>query len=139
MDQFAAYGLAILSVAICALMIQVLNALTGIRKSESGLAPGGSHGSDFSDASYRLDRTYLNSVETLAFFAALVFAAIIAGASPFWVNLLASFGLLLRIGQNYVFVQGIGKPYNGFRTRLATLSAMANAGLFILTLVAVFT
>ncbi len=80
----------------------------------------------------------MNSVETLTFFAALVFAAIIAGASPFWVNLLASLGLVLRIGQNYVFIRGIGKPYSGIRTRLATLSAVANAGLFVLILVAVF-
>lgn len=138
MEQFAAYGHAIIAVATCAMMVQVLNALTGIRKSDTGLAPGQSQGVDFSDPSYRLDRTYMNSVETLTLFVALVFAAIIAGANPFWVNSLASLGLLLRIAQNYVFIRGIGKPYNGLRTRLATVSAIVNAGLFILVLGPVF-
>ena len=134
MEQFSEYGHALVAVAICAVMAQVLNALTGIKKHNQGLTPGKGLEPDFGDPVYRLERTYMNSMETLPFFAVLVFAAILAGASPFWVNVGASVGLLSRIAQNYVFLKGIGKPYNGIRTRFAALSALVNMALFLTVL-----
>ena len=139
MPNVDAYGIALISVVLCALLAQVFNALTGIRKSTKGLAPGQRHEADFSDPSYRLDRTYMNSVETIGFFIALVFAAILAGANPILVNIFAALVLLMRIGQNVVFLRGIGKPYNGIRTRMATVSAFGNFGLALTTIWAVLT
>lgn len=138
MDIFGAYGHAILSVALMAISAQVLNALTGIRKNAKGMTPGQWMPSDFRDPSYRLERTYMNSVETLPFTAALIFAAILAGGSPFWVNLLATFLLLSRLVQNYVYLKGLGKPYNGLRTRLAGVTAILNFGLLIVAAGGVF-
>ena len=138
MEQFSEYGHALVAVAICAVMAQVLNALTGLKKHQQGLTPGKSVEPDYNDPVYRFERTYMNSMETLPFFAVLVFAAILAGASPFWVNVGASMGLLSRIAQNYIFIKGIGQPYSGIRTRLAALSALVNVALFLTVLCGVF-
>ena len=47
-------------------------------------------------------------------------------------------GRLNRMVQNYVFLKGIGKPYNGIRTRFAALSALVNMALFLTVLCGVF-
>lgn len=138
MDQFAAYSHAILSVVIYAVMAQILNAMTGIRKGAANLQPGASHPQDYGDAGYRLDRAYMNSVEMLGFFAALVFAAILAGANPFWVNLFASVAVVLRVLANVVYIRGIGKGYGGLRTNMIIGISICNLGLAVLTIVAVF-
>lgn len=138
MEQFAAYGHALVSLVLFGLMTQILNAMTGIRKGSLNMGPGEIYKTDYSDESYRLDRAYMNSVETIGFYAVLVIAAILAGASPFWVNLLAVLGLLLRIGQNVSMIRGIGKAYGGVRTQMAIASSVVNLVLAILAIWAVF-
>ena len=138
MEHFAQYGHALFSLVLVALMAQILNALTGVRKGSLNMAPGEMHKPDYADVSYRLDRTYMNSIETIGFYAVLVFAAILAGASPFWVNLLATLGLLLRIGQNVCMIRGIGKAYGGIRTQMAIASSVVNFALALFAIWAVF-
>ena len=138
MDQFAQYGLAIASVVIYAVIAQILNAATGIRKGAVDLAPGGSHGADYGDPAYRLDRTYMNTIEMLVFYAAIVFAAILAGASPLWINLLATAGMILRVAANVVYLRGIGAPYGGLRTRIIIAASLCNLAMAVLAFVAVF-
>jgi uncharacterized MAPEG superfamily protein len=139
MDQFAAYGHAVVSVAVYAVIANVLNAAVGITKGSANLAPGGDFDpADYSNANWRLDRTYQNTIEMGGFYFAVVFAAILAGASPFWINLLASIGLLTRLGMIFVYLRGIGKAYGGLRTRLAIIASLANLAMAILAVVAVF-
>lgn len=132
------YGHAIASIVVYAVIAQVLNAMTGIRKGAAGLQPGASHPQDYGDASYRLDRTYMNTVEMLGFTVALIVAAILVGANPFWVNLLATLSLLLRLAANVVYMRGIGAPYGGIRTQLIIGISLCNFGLAGLTLWKVF-
>ena len=138
MEPFAPYGHALVSVALYGLVVQVLNALTGIRKGSENLEPGAGYEADYDNPSYRLDRTYMNSIEMMVFYVALVFAAVLAGANPFMVNLFATLGVILRIAINVVYLRGIGKAYGGLRTMLVIAASVCNLGLFILVLTAVF-
>ena len=138
MDHFSQYGHALVSVLIYALVAQVLNAVTGIRKGNENLQPGASFEQSYDNKSYRIDRAYLNTIEMLVFYAAIVFASVLAGANPFWINLLASAGLLCRLIANAVYIRGIGKAYGGVRTQLIIAASAANVGMIGFALVAIF-
>ena len=139
MEQFAAYGHAIVSVVIYAIITNVLNAAVGISKGNHKMAPGSSFDpADYSNASWRLDRSYMNTVEMGGFYVAIVIAAILAGANPFWTNLLASVGLLCRIAMNLVYIRGIGAGYGGIRTGFAIIASLANIAMGVLAIIAVF-
>ena len=66
MQDFASYGWALAAVALYGVMAQVLNAATGIRKGKLKMVPGAHHEPDFNNPAYRLDRAYMNSIETIA-------------------------------------------------------------------------
>lgn len=136
MQDFASYGWALAAVALYAVMTQVLNAATGIRKGKLKMVPGAHHEPDFNNPAYRLDRTYMNSVEMMVFYTALVLTAIMAGASPLWVNLFAVAGLLLRITANILYLRGIGGQYGGLRTGLIIGASAVNICLALLTFAA---
>ncbi len=133
MQDFASYGWALAAVALYAVMAQVLNAATGIRKGKLKMVPGAHHTPDFANPSYRLDRTYMNSVEMMVFYTALVITAIMAGADPLWVNLLAVLGLVFRVMANVIYLRGIGGQYGGLRTGLIVGASAVNIGLALLT------
>lgn len=134
MQDFASYGWALAAVALYGVMAQVLNAATGIRKGKLKMVPGAHHTPDFADAAYRLDRAYMNSIETMVFYTALVLSAVMAGAHPTLVNGLAVIGLLLRVAANYLYLRGIGGQYGGLRTGLS----VGGAGVNILLALATF-
>ena len=136
MEQFAEYSHAILSVVIVALVAQILNAATGIRKGGLNMQPGAHHEADYDNPAYRLDRTYMNTVETLVFYAAIVFAAVLAGANPFWTNVLASAAMVIRVIANVIYLRGIGKGYGGIRTVFLVLFSLCNIVLVLLTIAA---
>jgi len=136
MQDFASYGWALAAVALYAVMAQVLNAATGMRKGKLKMVPGAHHAPDFSNPSYRLDRTYMNSIETMVFYTALVLTAVMAGADPTWVNVLAVVGFLLRAAANILYLRGIGGHYGGVRTGLIIGGAVVNLCLGLLTFTA---
>ncbi len=136
MQDFASYGWALAAVALYGVMAQVLNAATGMKKGAHKMIPGESYVPDFSNPSYRLDRTYMNSIEMMVFFTALVLTAIMAGADPLWVNLLAVIGLLLRVAANTLYLSGKGGQYGGLRTGLNIGAALVNILLALLTFAA---
>ncbi|MGR3615449.1 MAG: MAPEG family protein [Paracoccaceae bacterium] len=116
MELFDAYSHAIVAVVLFALIILVLSPISALAKQTKGLAPGGTPEQDYSDKAYRLNRAYLNGTENLPAFAVVVFAAILTGASPFWVNLLASLILISRVIMLFVHLKGIGSPNAGPRS-----------------------
>ncbi len=116
MDHFAQYGHAIASLAGVAMFGLLLGPLSAMRKTALGLAPGAEPQADYSTSVYRWHRAYLNLSETMGFFAASVLAAILAGASPFWVNLLASVFFISRLVLAVVHIRGIGRPDRGLRS-----------------------
>ena len=137
MEQFAPYGHALVSVALYAVVANILNAATGISKGGLNLAPGALPEADYANKAWRLDRTYMNTVEMLSFYAAVVFAAILARADATWVNWLASIGFLTRLGVCAVYLPGIGKGYGGIRTGFNIIGSVCNIGLVLLTIFAV--
>lgn len=116
MEQFAAYGHAIVSLAGISLLILLLSPVSAMRKTSTGLAPGAQPEADYANATYRWHRCYANLTETVGVFAAVTVAAILAGASPFWVNLLASVFVLVRIALAFIHIRGIGKPNMSVRS-----------------------
>lgn len=110
MEQFAAYGHAIVAMAGTAVLGLLLSPLSAMKKSAIGLAPGSQPDADYTSSVYRWHRAYGNLAETMGYFVACAVAAILAGASPFWVNLFASVFFLSRLVLMVVHIKGIGKP-----------------------------
>ncbi len=116
MEVFAEYSHAIASLVIFTLIVLFLSPFSALAKAGKGLAPGATPDQDYSDKAYRLNRAYLNGTETLPAFLTVTVAAILLGASPFWVNLLASIALLARILMLVIHLRGMGKPHSGIRS-----------------------
>ena len=100
MEQFAAYGHAIVAMAGTAIFGLPQPALGDAQIGDWSGTRLRSPTADYSSAVYRWHRAYGNLTETMGFFVAWSLAAILAGASPFWVNLscldlLSSAGLVL--------------------------------------------
>jgi len=77
----------------------------------------------------------MNAMEMSGLYAGAVVAAILSGASPFWVNLLASIFLLTRLVVAFVHIKGIGKPDQGVRSILFGIGWLIS---IVLALMAIF-
>lgn len=138
MDAFAAYSHALAALVIFTLIILVLSPFSALAKQKAGLAPGATPREDYADKAYRLNRAYLNGCETLPAFLTVTLAAILAGAAPFWVNLLASLVLVSRMVMIVIHLRGAGKPHGGLRSVFYVIGWACMGGLGLLTLAAVF-
>ncbi|WP_170478965.1 MAPEG family protein [Ruegeria arenilitoris] len=138
MEVFAEYSHAIASLVIFTLIVLFMSPFTALAKQGKGLAPGGTPEQDYSDKAYRLNRAYLNGTETLPAFLTVTVAAILLGASPFWVNLLASVALVARIVMLVIHLRGIGKPNAGPRSIFYVLGWACMFILGLIALVAAF-
>ncbi|MFW8592603.1 MAPEG family protein [Cribrihabitans neustonicus] len=138
MEAFTAYSHALASLIGFALVVLALSPFSALAKQKRGMAPGATPAEDYSDRAYRLNRAYLNGCETLPAFLAVTVAAMLAGAAPFWVNLLAALVLLTRLAMLAVHLSGAGKPHNGMRTMFYVAGWGCMVVLAVLALVAVF-
>lgn len=138
MEQFAEYGHAIVAMAVFALVGLLLGPVAAARCTAAGHAPGEVPKPDYGDANYRLMRASLNAVETAALFTAVTVAAILAGASPWWVNLLASVFLVSRLAVAVIHIAGIGQPNMGPRSIVFVIGWACCVILAIMAVVAVF-
>ena len=138
MEQFAQYGHAIVSMVGVAIFGLLVNPLTATKKMGQGLAAGGTPKGDYDDPVYRLNRAYLNLTEIMGFFVACVVGAILAGVSPFWVNLLASIFLISRIVLFFVHTRAIGPMNFGPRTFTFVIGWACCLILALMTIWAVF-
>lgn len=116
MEQFAEYGHAIVALAVFALIGLIMGPVAAARSTAAGYAPGEVPKADYGDATYRLMRAYQNAMEITGMFTAVTLAAILAGSSPWWVNILASVFLISRIAVAAIHVAGLGRPNMGPRT-----------------------
>ena len=138
MQTFSEYGHAIASIAGMVLVWAALNPLSAIKKEKAGAESGGAPPEDYTSSAYRWYRAYMNLTETMPFFVAAVGAAILAGAAPFWVNLLASVFLVSRVVMVYVHVSGIGNKSGGPRSILFTVGWVCCIALAAFAIAAVF-
>jgi uncharacterized MAPEG superfamily protein len=138
MEPFAAYGHAIVSVALFALITLVIGPLSAMQKAKAGVAPGAAPAPDYGDPVYRAYRAHQNAVENAGLFTAVTLAAILAGSAPFWVNLFASIFLVARILHLVIHLRGIGSPDMGPRSFAYVAGWLMCILLGVMAVVAVF-
>lgn len=138
METYAEYSHAIAALVIFTLVVLLLAPFSALAKQGKGLAPGATPEPDYTDRAYRLNRAYLNGTETLPAFLTVTLAAMLLGASPVWVNWLASIALVARLAMLVVHIRGIGKPHSGLRSVLYVVAWACMAVLGVLALVAAF-
>lgn len=138
MEQFAEYGHAIVSMAVFAMIGLLLGPVAAARSTAAGYAPGEVPKPDYGDVDYRLTRAYQNAMELTGMFTAVTVAAMLAGASPGWVNILASVFLISRVVVAIVHIAGIGKPNLGPRTIAFVVGWACCLLLAIMAILAVF-
>ena len=138
MDGLTDYSHAIAALALYGMLALILNPVAGLTRARAGLEPGEMPSPDYNNRSYRVCRSYQNTVEMAGVFAVVVSAAIFAGVSPSLVNWLASLSLLFRVVMIYVHIQGVGAPENGARTIIFVLCWLCKLALAVLAVVAAF-
>lgn len=138
MEAFSEYSHALASLVVFTLITLALSPFSALAKQKAGLAPGATPQEDYAEKAYRLNRAYLNGCETLPAFLTVTLVAVLAGAAPFWVNLLASMALVSRIVMILIHLQGSGKPHGGLRSIFYVIGWACMAGLALMALVEVF-
>lgn len=137
MEIFDAYSHALLALAGYAFVALALGPMAGLARLRAGLAPGAMPVADYSHRDYRICRAYQNTVENAGLFGCVVGAAVLAGAAPFWVNVLASGVLVVRMAMILVHILAIGAAENGPRTVLFALGTFMMMGLALMAIFAV--
>ncbi len=138
MEQFAEYGHAIVAIAIWILVVQLLSAVVGAGKANAGMVPGATPPEDYDNKLYRMHRAYENSIANLSVLVAAVVIAMLAGASPFWVNWLATIAVLARIVMVLVHIKAMGKATQGIRTMIFVFHWALILAIAVFAVVAVF-
>ena len=123
------------SIILCLLVLiqGLLGAFFGILLGRE--EPGGKLKGDYNEFGFRTLRAHINSAENLPVFAFSLLLAIIAGASPGWVNWLAGLYVAVRALHWLIYYAGIGPNNNGPRTMVFGLGQTFN---FVLAGTALF-
>lgn len=138
MELLAAYSHAFAAVILFAIIVLALSPFVALPKGKLGIAPGATPPEDYGSFEYRIHRAYANGTETLPVFLTVVVAAALAGASPFWVNLLASLALVMRVAMLFLHLRGMGKPHGGLRSVTYVAGWASMLVIALLALFAVF-
>ncbi|XDA96787.1 MAPEG family protein [Sulfitobacter sp. LCG007] len=138
MEIFEAYSHATVSVAAFALLTLILAGWSSAAKGRAGVVSGGAPEADYANPAYRLYRAHMNAVEMVGPFTAVTLAAILAGASPLWVNWLASIFFVSRLVHAWVHVSGKGKPDGGLRSWVFVVGMVMCVLLGLMAIVAGF-
>lgn len=134
-DQFAEYSHAIAALAIWALMSIILGGLSTVGRTAETRSDCGKPIRDYANPVYRRERAFANAVEVSGPFIAATLAAILAGAAPFVVNLLASIFIAARI---VMAVVHIGTENQPMRSAMFVIGWLCMIGLAISAIWAVF-
>ncbi|TFL20228.1 MAPEG family protein [Jannaschia formosa] len=132
---FEPYAHAIASLGIWSLLTIALIPLSIAGKARA-LSDSGHPVRDYADPMYRRHRALQNSMEITGPFLAATLAAILAGAAPFWVNLLVSVFVLARIATAVVHV---ATENQGLRSATWAVGMLCLAVLAVMAVIAAFT
>ena len=105
----ATYGTALVALAAWAVLMPVL-AIVAVATPYGERAPSGYPARNYDDRGYRAHRAQQNAIEASGPFVAACAAAILAGAAPFWVNLLAALFIVARIATAAVHIGTVNQP-----------------------------
>lgn len=86
---------------------------------------------DYSDPAYRRSRAFQNAIEIAGPFIAATLAAVLTGASPFWVNLLSSVFLVSRIAMAVVHIGTENQPLRSACWFVGVICCIGLAGIGI--------
>ena len=136
MDQFDAYSHALAAIAAWGVLMVVLMGLSTTGRSPDNRTQSGMIKRDYADPTYRRARAFANAMETTGPFLAVTLAAILLGANPFWVNLLASIFLVARI---FMAVVHVGTENQGLRSLGFSIGFFCILAIAGFALVAAFT
>lgn len=135
MDVFDAYSHALASLAGLSILMLVLSALSTVGRSAENRTQSGAVIRNYSDPTYRRGRAFVNAIESAGPFIAATLAAILVGANPFWVNLLASLFLASRIA---VAIVHIGTEIQWLRSAIWAVATLCILILGIMGIVGAF-
>lgn len=135
MEQFAQYNHAIAALAFWALISVVLGGLSTVGRTAENRCDCGKPKRDYANPVYRRERAFANAVEVSGPFVAATLAAILAGASPFTVNLLASVFVVSRIAMAVVHIRTENQP---MRSAMFVIGWLSMIGLALVAVRAVF-
>jgi len=135
MDMFAAYSHALAAMSGYALLMIVLTALSVVGRGDDQRTASGAVKRDYANPVYRRARAQANAVESAGPFVLATVAAILAGAAPFWVNLLAALFLVARIAMAAVHIGTENQPA---RSAFWSISMICVLALGVLGLFAAF-
>lgn len=127
-DVAALYGHAIVSLAGWAVLMLVL-AILAVAIPYGEKTPSGHPVRNYADRGYRAHRAQMNAIEAAGPFVAAAVGAILVGAPPFWVNLLASVFLVARIATAVVHIGTVNEPARSATWSVGVLCTVGLAGL----------
>lgn len=133
------YHLGIAALAVLALMVMIQGFVAGFQKNVvMGISPGADPETDHDERTFRIHRTFANSIENLTPLVLAAAVAMAAGAHAAMVNWLIVAHVGLRIVFWVLYYGGIGKPAGGPRTITFVASALISIALGVVALIAVF-
>lgn len=136
MDSFDAYSHALAALAGWGVLMTVLMILSTRGRTPENRTASGAVKRNYADPAYRRGRAFANAIETTGPFIAVTLAAILTGASPFWVNLFASVFLLARV---FMAAVHIGTEVQALRSLGFVIGFVCILALAVLSLGAAFT
>ena len=110
MEAFEAYSHALAALALWSLLVLALSGLSTRGRTAENRCECGKPKRNYANVVYRTERAFMNAVETSSPFVAATVAAILAGATPIWVNLVASIFLLSRLAMAAVHIGTENQP-----------------------------
>jgi uncharacterized MAPEG superfamily protein len=137
LPYLAAYHPALMALALLSLAVLIQGVLTApLAFAPEDEEPGMPLKGDHSKLSFRVIRTYANSVENFPAFIAILLLAVIAGVDATWVNWLAGLHVAFRLLFWVVYYAGVGKIAGGPRTLSYVGGWLTNTVLAVMTLYA---
>ncbi|PWJ12478.1 MAPEG family protein [Jannaschia seohaensis] len=128
---FEPYSHALVALALWAVLMVGLSMLS-VSGAPKAKTESGHPVRDYSDPAYRRHRAFQNAIETSGPFVAALLAAILTGASAFWVNLFASLFLVARIAMVAVHVGTENQPMRSTFWLAGTVCVLAMAALAVI-------
>jgi uncharacterized MAPEG superfamily protein len=129
------YAHAIVSLALWPILQIVLSMMSTIGLNADNRCDCGLPKRDYADVAYRRHRAFGNAIEMSGPFIAATLAAILAGAAPFWVNLLASVFLVSRVVTAAVHIGTENQPARSVTWMVGLICVIALAVMAVVAVV----
>jgi uncharacterized MAPEG superfamily protein len=135
MEAFDAYGHALAALGLWAILVSVLAALSTRGRTAENRCDCGKPKRNYDDQGYRSERAFMNAIEASGPFIAATVAAVLAGASPLWVNIFASVFIVARVAVAYVHIATTNQT---LRSAIWSVGLLCILALAIMAVVAAF-